>query len=398
MANARTETGLARAKLLASARSTLHPEIWWMVVEELSESHDFDGLFLCARLNRRMAHMALRRLYGIYDLSPACNLQICYLKGDKFEKSACLWRSLVLSSVGETLYPYCCWIKSLKLTSFDRLFAGPPVTCRSSRARFLSSHIGKYLSSAKDRDNYYTENFDRLKRDITTEVVDKVINYIKAASDHGDTVSTLYSLQAPWFSSASLMTWAPSLSQLTSLTVDDGTVLNSDVAQAFRENCPALKEVHYCEFQRTNDLQMAGFLRGLAPNTLESFGVVRESLDFRHSIGIESLKALTEHASSLKRLGFYLPQAALESLVVLSDCVSIESLTLAHEPPTQDFPHGSWGNTLQGHMSRSERILSWLRRCTHLKELKFTEIPDFGVPELLECPERPSDKFDHQVQ
>jgi hypothetical protein len=97
-------TRQAVAREVAMNAPGLPLEIWLQVCQLLAKGLDFADLFACARLNRGLANLALPQLYSIYEFA---NLDV----------SVVLWRSLIASALGKTLYPYCTWIKVLKLSN-----------------------------------------------------------------------------------------------------------------------------------------------------------------------------------------------------------------------------------------------------------------------------------------
>ncbi len=205
-------------------------EIWWLVAQEFASRRDFGGLFLCARLSRNMAALALPELYAIHHQSPAINAHILDI-----ETSVCLWRSIIASSLGKTLFPYCCWIKALKLgnlfSQLEDLARGNP----GLKAQFFSPPLDKLQMRGKGR----ALNLEA----IIVEVANLVTDCIRTSANQEDKRVGLTSLEGLYLPTANLPKWVSSLSSLTSLSVRDGSVLNSDVACALRANCPAFREV-----------------------------------------------------------------------------------------------------------------------------------------------------------
>jgi hypothetical protein len=206
-------------------------EIWWLVAQELASRRDFGGLFLCARLGKSMARLALPELYAIHDLSPAINAHILHI-----ETSVCLWRSIIASSLGKTLFPYCCWIKALRLgnlyTQLEDLARDNP----KLKARFFSPPLDR-LQIRRGRGRALDLEA------IIVEVANMVTDCIRTSADQEDKRVGITTLEGFYLPTANLPNWVSSLSRLVSLSVRDGSVLNSDVACALRANCPAFREV-----------------------------------------------------------------------------------------------------------------------------------------------------------
>lgn len=240
--------------------SVLPNEIWWLVTKLMKDQHDFHGLFTFARVNRTMASLALPQLYLIHDVSPAFNAHIFGIG-----ESMCLWRSIIASSLGRTLFPYCCWVDSFKLgnlhSHLEDLSRNNPIF----RAKFFKPPLDRFEIRTGKRTRGAALNLDA----IAIEVANTIINFIRATAEQDDKRVTLRSLEAFHFPTANIANWVSGLSSLMSLNVRDGSVLTSQVAQAIRESCPAMRYIHCYSCQGADvDKSMAEFLEGLAPNTL----------------------------------------------------------------------------------------------------------------------------------
>ncbi|KAK3322243.1 hypothetical protein B0H66DRAFT_638709 [Apodospora peruviana] len=347
----------------------LPQEIWWLVAQELSNRLDFSGLFLCACINRGLASLALPLLYSIHESSPASNAHILDIG-----TSVGLWRSIISSSLGETLFPYCHWVKTLRLGDLYSLLEDlGRDSVADLRAHFFSPPLQKLRILSGRRRGL---NLDA----IVIEVANKVTECIRTAADQQEKAVGLTSLEGPHLPSANLPGWVTRLSRLTSLTVRDGSVLNSQVAQAIRENCPAFKEVtcYWCQGSDI-DVQLAGFFNGLGSNTLEAFTV--NSLNM---VGEETFKALSGHGLALKRLGlFSLNRAAFGSLNHLNACLALEKLILE---AASDATQLQWEGPLKDVYSQ---VVHWLESCVCLEELDFQRIPQ-GTEMLSEVLKAPS--------
>ncbi|KAK4106363.1 hypothetical protein N658DRAFT_482253 [Parathielavia hyrcaniae] len=335
-------------------RLSFPQEIWWLIAQELARRRDFDGLFSCARLCRGIARLALPELYAIHDQSPAINAHILDM-----ETSIWLWRSIIASSLGETLFPYCCWIKALKL---GNLFSQLEDLARDNptlRAQFFSPplealHIRRGRGRVLDIDA------------IIVAVASLVTDCIRTSADKEEKRVGITTLEGYHLPTANLPTWLSSLSNLTTLAVRDGSVLNSDVARALRQHCPAFREVECYFCQGTDiDAQLAGFFKGLEPNSLESFTILSMNGLQRKSFG-----ALCNHSRSLKRLALLrLERPSLESLNELQHCLALESLKLECNWTAQAYNWQTESKTC------FQEVVQWLKECASLKELDFKLIP-----------------------
>jgi hypothetical protein len=207
-------------------------EIWWLVAQVFANRRDFDGLFLFARLGRAMASLALPLLYSIHDKSPVIEIRRVF----GLESAVCLWRSIIASSLGETFFPYCCWIKTLTLGNLESF-----LVLLNNEARHQIRFFSSPLEKLQIRDNEHILDLSA----ICVEVADMIIDRIWTVADQGDSRVGLTGLQGrpTPLPAGKLQNWVSRLPFLTSLNVKDGSVLTSDVARAIREHCPAFNEV-----------------------------------------------------------------------------------------------------------------------------------------------------------
>ncbi|KAL2181513.1 uncharacterized protein P884DRAFT_281739 [Thermothelomyces heterothallicus CBS 202.75] len=286
-------------------------EIWWLIAKELANRLDFDGLFLCARLSRGMARLALPELYAIHDQSPTIDPHVLDI-----ERFIGLWRSIITSSLGKTLFPYCCWIKVLRLGTLDSQLEDLAHDTSGLRDLFFSPPL-ESLQIRRCSDGVL---------DIRAIILELV----------GLTALEGYHLLA-----ANLRTLVLGLSSLTSLFIRDGYVHISDVARAIRANCPAFRELEcfYCYGTKVDE-ELGSFLRNLEPNTLAMSFVILN----KNEVARETFRALCVHSQSLKNLELLsLDLPAFQSLDELRHCLSLESLKLGPTPEASTYPwHIEW--------------------------------------------------------
>ena len=128
------------------ALMSLPPEIFDQVVEQLGDAQDFDTLFACLTTNRKLAETAVFHLYKyeiicysqiptdadisveilsfrIYHLLPEMiigNLGRFRKEEKPMRKLLVLWRSIILSIIRKTFYPYYLYITSWEMKFLDR--------------------------------------------------------------------------------------------------------------------------------------------------------------------------------------------------------------------------------------------------------------------------------------
>ncbi|KAK4165371.1 hypothetical protein QBC43DRAFT_315832 [Cladorrhinum sp. PSN259] len=347
-----------QGKKVQDHRPVFPLDIWWLITQVYATRNDFGSLVTCAYLCRDVAKLALPLLYGIHEQSIAIN-------GDALDDEAALeisvglWRSIIASSLGKTLYPYCCWIKALKLGNLDSFFEDLERGNNAGlKAQFFSPPLdGFHIKRGKTRKQQVDRNA------VIVKVSDSITDYIhKLAKDQGKHV-TLATLEGYHLPTINLQSWVSKLSRLSSLVVQDGSVLTSEVARVIRENCPGFKELE-CYFCQGSDVdeQLAGFFNSLEANSIDSF-----TIRSRNQLGNKTFRALNNsQSSSLKRVTLQdLDRSALLALPTLSDCVGLEKLVL----------EGGWGTaTFQWEADSLLEMKEWLKECKSLKELELTTI------------------------
>jgi len=239
-------------------------ELWFLIAEQAVNSRDTSTLLLLARLNRAMADFALPRMYGIpYDPRQPTSEYRKYNHPDK--QSVSFWRSVIVSSLGLTLYPYCCWINTF---DFSCLFLFLKGISKSEhvklRQRFYSNPL-RYLELL----NTEIHNFHSVDGSgphvLFCELVTKITEGIKATVDRGDVTSRLTKIVFPNLeyppSIIYFPDWISRLTGLKSLHLKDARLLTDKAALALARNCPALQDLYV--FPGPPLICQYGFSRGL---------------------------------------------------------------------------------------------------------------------------------------
>ena len=78
---------------------------------------------------------------------------------------------------------------------------------------------------------------------IITKVAEQITEFVKTSADLAERTVTLSNLEGYHLPTIHLPLWVSRLSQLRSLTIRDGSVLNATVGKAIRDNCPSFKEL-----------------------------------------------------------------------------------------------------------------------------------------------------------
>lgn len=331
-------------------------EIWWEVMKIFGDIEDHNSLFVCAQVNRTFAALALPILYGISEHSNAsASAAGSEVATETLKASVALWRSIITSAIGQSSFPYCTWIKTLKLSDLLCLLEDIGRD-QAMRARFFSPPLQQFeILNARRRQGL---DFD----EIIGTVAEKVIDRIQASADEEDKVAGLLNLEGPHLPSARLSTWLRKLPMLKSLSVRDGSVLTAAVGEVIKDCCPAFKELT-CYYCRGTDVDenMAAFFSALKPNTLESFTV--NSLNDLWDL---SFTALGSHAQSLKNLELQsLNLTGFESLHLIGPCPLLTELVLEGDPAA--YTTSVWRNL--------EEAVSWITKCPSLNSFSSLRVP-----------------------
>ncbi|KAI0103859.1 hypothetical protein GGR51DRAFT_523700 [Nemania sp. FL0031] len=341
-------------------KPTLPQDIMLLICQELGARREFTTLYHCAMVSSRLASLAVEQLYGIMEvMDPFIENKL---------QAARMWRSIILSSRGATLYPYCAYIRTLSLGSLvdclhdirsdltlrDFFFEGllQPFLALHETTRAIKSTRSRPLP---------LDNVEIIRR-----CADSITLYIKGLADNNGTAVALTHLEASNVRPDTLPTWISRLGTLTSLQLQDGSVLGEKAAKAIADFCPNFAELicFHC-WGNTVAKDMADFFRALRPNSLQRLEVLSSN-----SLGEDTLSALSTHAASLKVLHLWsLLPSTIKSLHLLSECTALESLVIER---TASRPSGL------DVFSEAEftQVARWISSCKALRELNFNRLRD----------------------
>ncbi|KAI0180557.1 hypothetical protein GGR52DRAFT_531826 [Hypoxylon sp. FL1284] len=336
----------------------LPQEIILLLCEELAARQDFNTLFQCSLVSRRVARIALEKLYSIQELSPV-NSGDVYYKPKWYR----LWRSIILSSVGEaTAYPYCAYVRLLSFGNLEEclqdMYREPEL-----RDAFFEDPMWQFfvpLGVQSKAPGHMNTKGTMIK------CADSITAYIKHFADETETAPALQHLEGLYFPYDILPSWISRLSTLRSLRIRDGSVLgNVEAARTISECCPNFNDLTCYYYQSPNaDEELAMFFQTLRPNSLQSFEVISQN-----GIGQLALTALNAHAASLRKLilGSLTPIGML-ALNSLAGCTALENLEIENDMYNiKDMS--------QMHELLRE-ISAWISSCKSLRRLSFNHFLD----------------------
>lgn len=267
------------------------------------------------------------------------------------------WRSIILSSLGETAYPYCLYIRTLDLTNLKELF-DDPVFKRQFEDQFFEGSMSVLKKSPGATTRRLKLNMNSVAVvDMVGELISK---YAGDSAERNGGTAALEELSGE-IQKDSLPKWIRRLPRLRSLTLWKGFVLNKTVADAVRDHCPDFESLTlYYGLGTEVDTCLSCFFMGLRSNTLRSLQIFSH-----HDAGPQTFLSLNNHHASLKHLSLgSLRGPALSSLSLLKGCTAIETLVLQDLVGRTDLEATENDVFLE--------FVAWLTSCKQLKNISLS--------------------------
>ncbi|KAK8088695.1 hypothetical protein PG997_003656 [Apiospora hydei] len=319
-------------------------------------------------VSRRTASVALEQLYSIYEYSPVFTGQYSNRRS-----WAVLWRSLIQSSLGQTAYPYCAFVRALSLSNYGQLLEDINYNRDEDALRWLfDAEVGmdEFLVL---REGQQTKKLLRRKLigniDFQKTILkcgDAITKYIKDVADEVEKAVALAHVESSYIPVDLLPSWVARLGTLASLRIQDGSALGVEAASAIHECCPNFSELTCLSFSKpTADEDMAVFLQTLKPNSLKRFEVIS-----MNGLSEKAITALNAHAETLRYLNLgSLSAEAMKCLNMLPGCRYLESLSIENLRHDQiDLRTFSDGLL--------KEITNWIQSCKNLTSLTFSNVRD----------------------
>ncbi|KAI1485997.1 hypothetical protein F5X96DRAFT_657276, partial [Biscogniauxia mediterranea] len=345
---------------------SLPQDVMLLICQELAACRDFVTLFRCSLVSHRVAIIALEQLYRIDGDVPES------FRDNKIPMAR-LWRSIILSSVGKTAYPYCTYIRALSLGDLEESLEDARSN-QDVRRFYLGPDMEKFIVPRfKDgmTDLLNARSVPISIRPTMIRCADAITKCIKDSAEDNEKAVALAHLEGYFIPHDILPTWITRLGTLTSLRLRDGSVLSVETANAISKCCPKFSELTCYYYQSGNaDEDMALFLQTLRPNSLQRFEIIS-----KNGIAQNTLAALNLHAESLKTLilGSLTP-SAVKSLNVLPQCTKLECLVIENDLHYQVPRHLD--------PDLMHEIAAWIGNCKSLRELTFRHVQDaLGIVE-----------------
>ncbi|KAK8049943.1 hypothetical protein PG994_011673 [Apiospora phragmitis] len=350
------------------APSALPQDIILLLCEELAHRHDLATLLQVSLVSRRTASVALEQLYSIYEYSPVFTGQHSNRKS-----WAVLWRSLIRSSLGQTAYPYCAFIRALSLSNYGQLLEDINYNRDEDTLQWLfDAEVGM--------DGFLVLREGQLTRKLRTRKLignmdfqktilkcgDAITKYIKDVADEVEKAVALAHVESNYIPVDLLPSWVARLGTLASLRIQDGSALGVEAASAIQQCCPNFSELTCLSFSKpTADEDMAVFLQTLRSNSLKRFEVIS-----MNGLSEKAITALNAHAETLRYLNLgSLSAEAMKCLNMLPGCKYLESLSIENLRHDQiDLRTFSDGLL--------KEITNWIQSCKSLTSLTFSNVRD----------------------
>jgi hypothetical protein len=367
----------------------LPDDIFHMICDALVDQRQFGTLFSCCTTNRNVAVAAIKSLYKCafshtetdcddfgYDGSHKYRAQhLASVRDDSTEDAipllaeqelvvqrwSILWRSVILSSMNKTFFPYSQHIRVLNMGDFQSLLDDERFKDRI-RDTFFSGELKRFrieTVTANDWRRRPRLNFPAIVHAVGEQLTKNtpIVEMIRGA-----------------IVASSLRRWIPRLPRLRSLVVWDGNELRGDVAQLIRLHCPSFNACGFFQGGPSQDEELSSFFSELKEKSLEIF----ETFSL-NGFGAQCCLSLGRHSNALKELHLVIQPAVIPHLGLLKQLTALDTLHLIDERKTFDL------ETEQNDVFLE--IIEWLKSCKKLRELTL-DLLDSGAaittPVLLE--------------
>ena len=330
--------------------SYLPDDVIHLICVQLWHMREFNTLFSCALASKALFEGAIPNLYR-YSVTPLTDRDQSTLTDDRLlRKWANLWRTLILSSLGKTKYPYCRYLRILDFGDLKDLLEDPGFHRKSLVKEFFAGDL-EHLLEERERK---TRSSVMIKRINTEAVIDKIGDVL---TPHTPVVEEL----AGDLSNSSVLRWIPKLRNLAKLRFMNGGAI-AGAGQILKKSCPNFKDLTFFNWRDPEaDELFAQFLSDIKPNSFEALQVASSSTS-----GRKTLEALNRHGRSLKtlRFGFIEPEV-IRNLSDLKDCTAIRELELSVGPV----------NISVDTNPSAEETTNWLATLTNLETLHMKGFP-----------------------
>ncbi|KAK5128396.1 hypothetical protein LTR85_003064 [Meristemomyces frigidus] len=336
---------------------------------------EFAALYNCVLSSKYLASAgALSALYRIalHEKSPVKgggSEALSFAEQDvTVMKWSILWRTVILSALGKTLYPYCRHLRELDLRDLSGLMDRmdePKYRGRVAK-QFFAGDLARFHFTLASQGKGRAARLDSKK--ILLAVGDEITQHAPLLEGLSEPTTSDVLISA-------LPIWTPRLSHLRSLEFWDGKLLADEtIRNLLHAHCPHLHALQlYTCSNAESDHHLAVFIGGMQQNTLRSF----ENNNFC-GIGPETCLALNHHGKSLAELTLGLEEDGMLALSLLKDCTALKELKITALRQSVDLKATQHDVYVE--------VVEWLKQCTRLQEIAFDGVvsaPDLLLPVLV---------------
>ncbi|KAK1087198.1 hypothetical protein LTR33_001184 [Friedmanniomyces endolithicus] len=365
--------------MASSLAPPLPADLFHLLSTELAHRLDFATLFNCVASSKYLGNAgSVSALYRISlgDQSPSRSNVMDNLSPAESDialmRWSILWRTVILSALGKTMYPYCRHLRSLDLRDFSALLDRLDETrSRKVAKQFFDSHLSSFHHVLQTTGKYRTTrlNSDRILAEVG-DIITQQAPLLEGIAEPS-TSDVL---------SSTLPAWAPRLTHLHELELWDGKALEDEhLRKLLHTHCPKLNRLRmYRSLASVPDRSIAAFISGMPQDALRRF----ENMD-TSGIGPQTCLAINGHGRSLTSLKLALEEDEILGLGLLQGCTQLETLHISTLHITALRP------SIDLKATRNDvylEIVDWLRRCAQLTEVFFNDVvsaPDLLLPILL---------------
>ncbi|EMC92646.1 hypothetical protein BAUCODRAFT_95801 [Baudoinia panamericana UAMH 10762] len=357
------------------AELALPADLFHLLCEELAARADYDTLSNCIASSKHIAKAgAIAALYRISlgersPLKGGGSDNLSFPEQDLVVmRWSILWRTLILSALGGTLYPYCRHLRVLDLRDLSDLLD------RMDEAKFKTK-VAKHFFAGPLGRFHYTYQTTGKHRFVRLDIKRILLEVGDQLTQHAPLLESISEPSTSDVLSSALPLWASRLGHLLELELWDGKALaDESLRNLLHVHCPKLNQLrmHHSSGEHS-DQCIAAFVSGLPPDTLIAFENISLS-----QIGPETCLALNNHGRSLVSLKLALEEDGILALGLLQSCTRMRILEIAALRTSVDL------KTTQNDVF--VEIVEWLKQCDALTEVQFTSIisaPDLLLPVLL---------------
>ena len=370
--------------------AALPVDLLHLLAQQLSEDRDFPSLYNCIASSKHFASSgavnALYRYVVCYLVIAAFNThkpnRISHLApirsgGNEalpfaeqeltVQKWSIFWRTIALSALGKSLYPYCRHLRVLDLRDLSDLLDDDKFRGKIYKV-FFAGDLAPYHFTGKTP--VKSRAAPRLDRDkIITELGNEITEQapLLEVLSEPSLLSTL---------STALLTWTPKLGQLRRLELFDAKTFGDEtIRNLLHSHCPHLEAITvYRSSYPETDHALASFIGGMPENRLTHLDIIGDI-----GLGTETCLALNNHGKSLTTLKLRLGDEGILALALLQSCTSLETLSIGSD-------RGYAVDLMATQNDVYLEIATWLKACTSLKALEvynMVSAPQLCTPVLL---------------